>query len=250
MEQNSRAVVVKIKCPSCSLENEIYIDSTEFERASGGLIRIPIEHVVPQPHILVVDVDIYGTPRSAYIIKDYSITGGISISAILDAIGIDNLSKILAWLLIYDDVDIYGHDPNIVKLVLMLLNQIFEGFKKVSTNRKDAKVRFNIFNVPRPSFSLDLINRRLRLAIKNISDPSSLIAFLKNELIKYLTHIEIFEKVIEEVESPLSLSDLARISGSNLLEEEIKFILTVLKAKGVNLSRKVDIPEFKVTELF
>ncbi|MCR8471302.1 MAG: hypothetical protein NDP23_06240 [Crenarchaeota archaeon] len=247
---SSQVIMVKITCAFCSTENEVCINKAELENEPSGVIRIPIEHVTPQPHLLIVDIDVHGTLRGAYIIKDYSLLEGVLMGEILDTIGISNLSKLLAWLLVYDEVDLYGRNPDVTKLISTFLSHVFGNARKISLGKEKARVRLDVSNIPEPEFSLSVINRRLQSAVKNIKSSSSLIAFLKNEFERYVTYINVFEEALKSTKRRLTMDDFIRISEGKLQRDEIKLILAVLKARGIDVSRKVEIPEFKIAELF
>ncbi len=249
LSESQRYITIKVKCPFCGSENEIYVDKEEIAKDPSGIVRIPIEHDVPQPHILVVDVDSHGLIRSAYLIKGYAVLERIPVFDIIDAVGIDNFAKLLCWLLTYDDIYIYGRDPSIVKLLRALLAYVFGGQRKIAIEEK-ARTKLNIFNTPQPEFSIDLILRRLRSAMRNIKDPKSLAAYLRHEIRKYLDYLRIFERVLKETTRKLTIKDLIRLSENKLRDDEVKFLLAILRMRGINVEKKVLIPEFKITEIF
>mgnify|MGYP000020465167 CR=1 FL=1 len=249
MPESQRYITIKVKCPFCGGENEVYVDKEEIAKDPSGIIRIPIEHDAPQPHILVVDVDSHGFIRGAYLIKGYAVLERIPVFDVIDAVGIDNFAKLLCWFLAYDDIYIYGRDPSIVKLLRILLTYVFEGQRKIAIEEK-ARMKLDIFNIPQPEFSIDLILRRLRSAMRNIKDPKSLAAYLRHEVGKYIDYLGIFERVLKETTRKLTIKDLIGLSEDKLRGDEVKFLLAILRMRGIDVEKKVLIPEFKITEIF
>jgi len=240
---------IKVKCPFCNRESEIYIDKEEIARDPSGIIRIPIEHETPEPHLLVIDIDLHGFVRGAYLIRGYAVLEEIPVFAMINIVGMENFAKLLCWLLAYDNVHIYGFDQELVKSLRILLAYIFKGRKKLVPEEK-ARIKIDVFNVPFLEFSIDLIIRRLRFAIDRVKDSRSLVAYLRHEIGKYLDCLQVFEKVVNETAKRLTIRDLIQITENKLRDDEVKFLLAVLRAKGIEVEKKVTVPEFKITEIF
>lgn len=249
MPEHQKYINICIRCPLCNKKCEIFVDREEVENDPSGIVRVPIEHDSPEPHILVVDIDSSGFPRGIYIIRGYGGLERIPVADVIRSIGLENFARLLCWLLIYDNVCLYGYDEDTARLLRMLLSCIFSGAKRFVSEDK-AEKKINIFNVPMLEFNIDLIVRRIKTAISSIRDHKSLAAYIRHEVQKYADFLEVLEKIMKQSARKLTMEDLIKMTDNELGKEEIKILLAILRARGISVEDKVIVPEFRITEVF
>lgn len=229
------------------MEDEIFVDREEVLNDPSGILRIPIEHETPESHMLVVDVDASGFVRSAYLIRKYITIENIPVIDAIKITGIKNFSRILGWLLAYDNIYLYGHDKEIVKWIRIVLTHVFGSDNKIVSESK-AKIRIDVFNVKAPDFSVDIIERRLKIGIDNIKNNKALVAYIRNEILKYVKYLSLFRKHLLSVKKA-SIKNLVKLTNNELGEYEVKLLMAILKLQGIDVDKKVSCPEIKMIDL-
>ena len=240
---------IKVKCPLCKSITEVFVPKDDLINCPGGILRIPIEHDTPEHHILVLDIDPNGFVRGSYIIRKYYAEEKIPVLDIITIIGIDNLSKLIGWGLSHDKLFVYGEDIDIARWTKTFIALIFRPKTKLATSESEAKVILNIFNVKPPKFNVDLIKSRVKMAAR-MRQNKSVISFLRHEVSRYVKYLDLFEEIITKTKKKLSLNDLIAKTKNELNKREVKFLLAILKSKGINVTDKVSVTEIKIAELF
>lgn len=238
---------LKVKCPYCGVEDEVIINRNEILSSESGILRIPIEHEEPEPHMIIIDIDATGFIRGTYLIKKYVPIQKIPVLDAISVIGPEKFARILGWGLLTKNLYIYGDDPELVDWTRKIIAYASDG--DIKTDDENG-TRIYLFNPPLPDFSVNLLKSNIESALKRIKENKAMAAFLRHEIKKYLRYLDTLAEIVKSAKKKLSLKDLTKATNQELSPVEIKFLLMILMTKGTDVAKKVKISEVKIVELF
>lgn len=237
---------IKIKCPLCGVEEEISVKTKDVIENPAGIVRIPIEHQNPIPHILVLDIDSNGFIRGAYLIKRYIDIENVPIRDTILAVGLKNFARIIGWILGGYNIVFRGSDEQLIRNLKAMLRFIFGEIAMKNAN----KVLLDPLNVKELPYSVELIERNINSALRSIADDKALMSYIKNEISKYANTIEKLMEYLNSTKERVTFNELKQRVGSELSDYELKFLIAILTFIDPKMRKKIDMPEVRITDLF
>lgn len=234
-------IEIKIKCPVC--QKDIYIRLTErdFENSPSGIIRVPVEHSDPYPHILIVDVDSTGFVRGAYLYKKIMKKTMYQVSQIIDKLGEERAVMILFNLLLHDKITFEGREE-LVKEAKELVEMLEETNKLGNQGKK-----INIDKTTPPKAAIYVLRQIIRLS-KRLPTDSAKYEWIKGEYSRLKRGLEAVRSLLVQKRKWTS-AELIKNVDVNLSKDDLRLIIDILDLKGLDASRKLKDKEYKVKGL-
>ncbi|MEX0567918.1 MAG: hypothetical protein Q6363_002020 [Candidatus Njordarchaeota archaeon] len=235
-----------IKCPECGRDVHVIIKPQDFEDSLSGLVRIPIEHSEPSPHMLILDIDQSGFVRGAYLYRYISKPRIVKIGGLIENLGIKNLAYILYYLLKGDKIYLHG-DEKTIKMISDLAFLLGEKNIIVS-NKNEAKERIDIKKIKKPKATMrPLLQIVLRAA--NLSSDDARTEWIKKEYSKLKEGLELLKDIIATKNSWTLDSLLVEIKA-DVNKDDLRLLLDILENKGYKVSTKIKDTEYKIKSMF
>lgn len=234
------------RCPECGKNVEVYIKPQEFVDSLSGIVRIPIEHKKPSPHMLILDIDQNGFVRGAYLYRYKPKVHMIPIKEIMDYLGIENLAYFLYYLLKGTKIFLHG-DNKAIKMAKQFANLVNERDIIVS-DKREAKEKINPKKIKKPKAAirslLQIISR-----IANLSSDDARSEWIRREYTKLKKGLTRLKNIINSRDS-WTLDELLSEIKMNINKDDLRLLIDILEDVGCRISAKIKDIEYKIKSMF
>ena len=238
-------IIIRVKCPVCEEKTEITISPEDFENALSGIVRIPIRHEYPIPHMIIVDIDQYGFVRGAYIYRKIIRPTTIPIGEVIDILGTERTTYLLYYFLRYEDIiGIHGRDE-LVKNARLLAQLVGEANKVQVAGTKNI---INIDKIRRPKAAIQPL-RQIIVQSARLQTDDAKAEWIRGEYNRIKNGLKELEKVFDMRKS-WTLDSLLRAIKANINKDELRLLVDILEDRGYKASRRIRNAEYKIKSFF
>jgi len=237
-----KPLTIRIKCPVCGEQTDISISPEDFQNALSGVVRVPIQHDRPVPHLIIVDVDKYGFIRGAYVYRRTIQPTQIPVGEIIDALGLERATYILYYFLRYDKLKITGKKELVDKA--RLLSYVLDEAEKIA----ESSNIINIDKIRKPKATIQPL-RQILLQSLRLKTNSAKAEWIGGEYKKLKEGLRELEEIFETRPS-WTLDMLLKLLEGSINRDELRLLLDIMEDKGYKVSKRIRDAEYKIKGLF
>jgi len=238
----ARPVIIRVKCPVCGEQTEVTVSSEDFQNALSGIVRIPIQHQHPTPHLIIIDIDRYGFIRGAYIYRRVIQPTKIPVGEAIDVLGIEKTTYLLYYLLRYEKLRLAGK-REIVDKAKLLIHVVGE-----TTKIGESKNVINIDKIKKPRATIQPL-RQIVLQSLRLETDDAKAEWIKGEYRRLKDGLKELENVFETRKS-WTLDELLKSLKTGINKDELRLLLDIIEDRGYKVSKRIKNAEYKIKGLF
>ena len=242
----TKPLILRIKCPVCNTVDEIVVKPEYFEASLAGIVRIPIEHRTPTPHMIIVDIDQHGFVRGSYLYRETIRPTTVRIDEIIHNLGEERIVYILYYLLRSEKIYLKGKEADIsnVNRLLTLLNETH----KLVMKPDKSVFSINLDRLKKPKAALRPL-RQIILYTNGLSTNDAKAEWIRGEYSRLKKALEELRDVIS-MDRKWTLDELCGSLVSKINKDDLRLLLDILEDIGYRVSSKIKDAEYKVKSLF
>lgn len=241
-----KPISLSFKCPECGRYVHVSVKPQEFVDSLSGIVRVPIEHKDPSPHMLILDIDQNGFVRGAYLYKYTPKLHVAPVKEIMDYLGIENLAYFLYYLLKGTKIFLHG-DDKAIKMVKQLASLVNER-DIIVLNKKEAREKINPRKIKKPKAAirslLQIISR-----IANLSSDDARSEWIRREYTKLKKGLTRLKNIISSRDS-WTLDELLSEIKMDINKDDLRLLIDILEERGYRVSAKIKDVEYKIKSMF
>ncbi len=242
----SKPLLLKVRCPLCSTVEEVLIKPEYFKDSLTGIVRIPIEHREPSPHMIIIDIDQHGFIRGSYLYRKKISPTTIKIGEVISNLGVEKVAILLYYLLMADHIFLKGKSKelNSAKKLVVLLDEE----SKLTTSPSKETISLDIEKTRKPKATLHPL-RSIIIHSNGLSTDDAKAEWIRGEYQR-------LKKALNELVDVLSmdrkwtLDELCESLASDVNKDDLRLLLDILEDRGMRISNKIRDAEYKVKSLF
>jgi len=234
--------MIRIKCPACGEQTEVIVSPEDFRNALSGIVRIPIQHEHPTPHLIIVDIDRYGFVRGAYIYRRVIQPTEIPIGEIINSLGIEKTTYILYYFLRFDRLKAVGRSELVDKV--RLLAQVLAEPRKLG----ESKNVVDVDRIRKPKATIQPL-RQILLQSLRLKANDAKAEWIRGEYKRLKEGLKELEEIFE-TKATWTLDTLLRSLKTSINKDELRLLLDIMEDKGYRVSKRIRNAEYKIKGLF